>query len=96
MLIVILHVPQSDGTLNNTVRKKIRHYRQIYVDSPDPIVFLTVVVRTSGHVYEDFTRLLFLHTHREASILTGELPEESGQIRFLRASRLTNLKDSVG
>jgi hypothetical protein len=75
---------------------KIRHYRQIYEDRPDPIVFLTVTVRTSGRVYEDFTRMLFFHTHREASILAGELPEESEQFRFLRASRLVNLKGSVG
>jgi hypothetical protein len=34
--------------------------------------------------------------HRKASILTGELPEESEQFRFLRDSRLTNLKDSGG
>jgi hypothetical protein len=74
---------------------KIRHYRQIYADRPDPIVFLPITVSTSGHVYEDF-RLFFLHTHREASILAGELPEESEQFRFLRASRLANLKDSVG
>jgi hypothetical protein len=40
--------------------------------------------------------MLFLHAHREASILDGELPEESEQFRFLRASRLANLKDSVG
>ncbi len=54
------------------------------------------VLSTSGRVYEDFARLLFLHTHREASILAGELPEESEQFRFLRASRLSNLKGSVG
>jgi hypothetical protein len=40
--------------------------------------------------------MIFLHAHREASILDGELPEESEQFRFLRASRLANLKDSVG
>ena len=40
--------------------------------------------------------MLFLHVHREASILAGELPEESEQFRFLRASHLANLKDSVG
>jgi hypothetical protein len=56
---------------------KIRHYRQIYVDRSDPIVFLPIAVITSGRVYEDFTRLLFLHVHREDSILSGELPEES-------------------
>jgi hypothetical protein len=88
--------PQPDGDLDNTVRIKIRHYRQIYADRPDPIVFLPVAVSTSGHVYDDFTRLLFLHAHREASILAGELPEESEQFRFLRAARLTNLKGSVG
>ena len=33
---------------------------------------------------------------RETSILTGELPEESEKLRFFRASRLGNLKDSVG
>ena len=75
---------------------KIRHYRQIYADRPDPIVFLPITVSTSGRVYEDFARLLFFHTYREDSILVGELPEESDQFRFLRASRLANLKGSVG
>ncbi len=32
---------------------------------------------------EDFTRLLFLHAHREASILAGEIPEESEHFRLL-------------
>ena len=61
--------PQPDGALNTAVRKKIRHYRQIYGDRSDPIVFLPFSVSTSGRVYDDFTRLLFLHAHREASIL---------------------------
>jgi hypothetical protein len=60
--------PQSDGVLNKAVRMKIRHYRQIYVDRPDPIVFLPITVSTSGRVYEDFARMIFLHVHREASI----------------------------
>ncbi len=64
--------PQLDGALNKAARMKIRHYRQIYADRPDPIVFLSVSVITSGRVYEDFARLLFLHTYREASILVGE------------------------
>ena len=88
--------PHPDGVLNKAARMKIRHYRQIYVDRPDPIVFLSITVRTSGRVYEDFARLLFLHTYREASILAGEIPEQSEQFRFLRVSRLSNLKDSVG
>ena len=39
--------PQPDGTLkflNKGTRIKIRHYRQMYVDRPDPIVFLPVAV----------------------------------------------------
>jgi hypothetical protein len=35
--------PHPDGVFNNEDRIKIRHYRQIYVDRPDPIVFLPVV-----------------------------------------------------
>jgi hypothetical protein len=88
--------PQPDGALNKAARMKIRHYRQIYEDRPDPIVFLSITVSTSGRVYEDFARLFFLHAHREASILAGELHEESEQFRFLRVSRLSNLKGSVG
>ncbi len=68
---------------DKAARMNIGHYRQIYADRTDPIVFLSIVVSTSGRVYEDFARLPFLHTYREASILTGELPEESEQFRFL-------------
>jgi hypothetical protein len=66
------------------------------VPSTGPIVFLSITVSTSGRVYEDFTRLLFLHSHREDSILSGELPEESEQFPISWASRLSNLKGSVG
>ena len=63
---------------------------------PDTVVFLSVTVNTSGRVYEDFTRLFFLHVYREVSNLSGELPEESEQFRFFRVSHLDNLKGSVG
>ena len=46
--------------------------------------FIPLSVETSGRLYDDFIRLLFWHTHREAFPLTNELPEESDQIRFLR------------
>ncbi len=59
-------------------------------------MFLPITVSISGRVYKDFARLLFLHANRETSILDGELPEESEQFRFLRPSRLANLKGSVG
>jgi hypothetical protein len=91
--------PQADGALNNATRLhmiKILYYRQLHADRPDSIVFLPVAVSTSGRVCDDFVRLVFLHAHREASILAGELPEESWQFRFLRVARLANLKGSVG
>jgi hypothetical protein len=53
-------------------------------------------VDTAGRIYEDFSRLLFLHAHREASALANELPEESEQFRFLRAACFANIKGSVG
>jgi hypothetical protein len=40
--------------------------------------------------------LFFWDVYREPSILTGELPEESVQSRFLRAGHLVNLKVSAG
>ncbi len=53
---------------------------------PEPITFIPVPVDTVGRIYEDFSRLLFLHTHREDSALSNEIPEESEQFRFLRAA----------
>ena len=77
-------------------RKKIIHYRQLYIDRPEPIAFMPVAVDTSGRIYDDFLRLLFLHAHRETSTLSNELPEESDQFRFLRVSCFANLKGAVG
>jgi hypothetical protein len=58
---------------------------------------MSVAVDTSGRIYDDFSRLLFLNAHREASALSNELPEESGgQFRFLPAASFPNLKGSVG
>jgi len=88
--------PHPDGVFKNVVRKNILHYRQFYADKIDPIIFLTVSVNTPGRVYDDFVRLLFLHAHREAGVLAGELPDESDQFRFLRDARLVNLTGSVG
>ncbi len=84
----VLMIP--DGTLQKVDRDKIRHHRQNYLNQPDPIVFIPVTVDTSVHVYEDFNCLLFLHDHREVSVLVNELPKESDQFRFLRATCLAN------
>jgi hypothetical protein len=41
-------VPDPDGELKEVVRIKIRHYRYIYLNHPDPIVFIPLaVVRNS-------------------------------------------------
>jgi hypothetical protein len=48
-------------------RIKIRHYRNIYLNRPDPITFLSLGVDTSGRLYDDFIPLMFLDTHREVS-----------------------------
>ena len=93
-------VPPTDGVSKEVVRSKIIHYRQLYLNHPDPIAFMSVTIDTSGlhsgRIYDDFSRLQFLHTHREGSVLTTELPEESDQFRFLRAPCLVNLKGSLG
>ncbi len=68
--------PELYGALRAVTRKKIIHYRQLYVDRPEPIAFMPVAVDTavdtSGRIYDDFSRLLFLHAHREASALSHE------------------------
>jgi hypothetical protein len=87
--------PDLDGTLRSVTRKKILHYLQLYIDHPEPIVFLPVAVDTSGRIYDDFSHL-FLHTNRETSVLTDEIPEESDQFRFDRAVCHANIKGSVG
>jgi hypothetical protein len=87
--------PEPDGAIKVVARKKMIHYRQLYMDRPEPIAFMPAAVDTSGRIYDDFLRLLFLHAHREASALANDIPEESGQFRFLRAACLANIKGSV-
>ena len=61
--------------MREVARTKIRHYRQLYINRPDPIAFMPLAVDTAGRIYDDFSRLLFLHAHREASALSNEIPE---------------------
>ncbi len=60
--------PEPDGSLRSVTRKKIFHYRQLYLDLPEPIAFISAEVDTSVHIYDDFLLLLFLHVHHEASV----------------------------
>ena len=39
--------PEPDGVLREVPRTKILHYRQLYIDRPEPIVFIPVTVDTS-------------------------------------------------
>ncbi len=63
---------QADGALRTVARGKIRHYRQLYINRPEPIAFMPVAADTAGRIYEDFSRLLFLHVHREVSALDND------------------------
>jgi hypothetical protein len=54
------------------------------------------VPELDGALREVARKKLFLHAHREASTLTNEIPEESGQFRFLRVVCYANIKGSVG
>ncbi len=76
-------------------RKKILHYHQLFFNRRNPIAVLPVVVDTTGRLYDDFSRLLFLCVHRESSTLDNEIPEESDQFLFLRADCYANIKGSV-
>ncbi len=44
-------VPESDGALRTVARAKIRHYRQLYINRPEPIAFIPVPVDTTGRIY---------------------------------------------
>ena len=57
------------------------HYRRMYADRPDPIVFMSLMVFKRSEVfkhfdrlYVDFILLIFLSTHRESTTLSRELP----------------------
>ena len=89
-------VPDPDVSLKEVARIKIRHYRNLYLNHPDPIAFIPLAVDTTGRMYDEFIRLLFLHAHREASALDYELSEESDHFRFLHVSCFANLKGAVG
>ena len=71
------------------------HTCTLWANSQIPDVQM-VLLTTTGRMNDEFIRLLFLHAHREASALANELPEESDQFRFLRASCFANLKGAVG
>ncbi len=44
---------KADSVFKNETRSKNFHYRKLYLDLPDPIVFLPLAVNTSGRLYDD-------------------------------------------
>ncbi len=46
--------PELDGALREVARKKILYYHQLYINRPDPIVFLPADADTTGRLYDDF------------------------------------------
>ena len=66
--------PDPDGVLKEAVRIKIRHYRNVSLNRPDPIDFLPLTVDTSGRLYDDSILLFFFLVHREESALANDLP----------------------
>ncbi len=51
--------PDPDATFKEVARIKIRHYRNLYLNHPDPIPFIPLPVDTDGRMYDEFIRLLF-------------------------------------
>ena len=66
--------PEPDGALRAVARKEILHYRQLYLDRPEPMSFMTVTVDTSDRIYDDLSRLFFLYTSRETSVMSNVIP----------------------
>ena len=52
--------PDPDVTFKEVTRIKIRDYRNLYLNHPDPIALIPLVVDTTGRMYDEFIRLLFL------------------------------------
>ena len=78
--------PDPDGALLEAARIKIRHYRQPYLTRPDPIAFLTLVVDTSGRIYDDFIRILFLRFDFE-SVMKIFIPLDLSSQSFIPLPR---------
>jgi hypothetical protein len=84
--------PQGCPPWSSGVKKFIK--KKMFIINPDPIVLLPVPVDTSGRIHDDFSRLLFLHSHREASVLGDELPARN-RINFVFFTLLVYLILSV-
>ncbi len=79
----------SDQNQNQALQKFV-------LESPGPYCIYPL---SRGHYWTDVWRIYpfsIFHVHRETSVLSYELPEESDQFRFLHALCFANLKGAVG
>jgi len=77
--------PESDGDLRAVVRKKILHYSQLYINVLTLLLLCQSQLTLQSVTTMTLVVLVFLHTHREASTLANELPEESLSGRLSRS-----------
>ena len=95
--------PELDGALREVARKKILHYRQLYINRPDPIARLPVAVDTTGRLY-DYMMIIVVYYFYTLTVklrlwttkYRSEIPEESDQFRFFVRPVMLILKGQWG
>ncbi len=89
-------------SLNDATADKIRKYRTDYNNNPLSVVsFMPTIASTSGRLYSEFVRLVFLQTHRETDRFLAasgvQLAQSTSvQFHFRRAAFGHQLKRKVG
>ncbi len=100
----------TDRSLNETTTDTIRKYRSDYIrkyrsdynnNPPNTTSFMSVIPSTSGRLYSEFVRLLFLQTHRETDLFFVSsgvqfVHSTSGLFNFLHSSFSDQFKTKVG
>ncbi len=80
----LTHPNNIDESLNKVAKDKIRKYRTDYNNNPpNAVAFMPAMAGTTGRLYSEFIRLLFLQTHRETD-------------RFFVASGVQSTQSNLG
>jgi hypothetical protein len=91
-----------DQSLNDTAADKIRKYRSDYNNNPpNTVPFMSAMGSTSGRLYSEFVRLLFLQVHRETDRFFAAsgvqlVQTDRGMFHYRRAAFSAQLKSKVG
>ena len=98
-----LHYPTNiDKSLNETGNDKIRKYRADYNNNPpNSVAFMPAIAGTTGRLYSEFTRLLFLQAHRETDRFftasgVQSAQHDRGVFHFRRTAFSSRLKSKCG